>query len=131
MHVLHRIQKTKTPERPQDGRSPVEPMRITLKRGLFALIDADLYAELSKFHWKAVKSAQCWYAVRRSTKNGITTTIRMHRQVAETPADMDCHHVDNNSLNNTRRNLLNVFKETHYLLHRYHHYQVGIKKTNP
>jgi len=122
MRIIHQSQKTKTPERPQDGRSPVEPMRITLSHGLFTLVDAELFPELNKYHLKAVKSAQCWYAVRRIRKNGKTTTIRMHRQIAQTPVGMDCHHVDLNSLNNTRWNLLNLFKETHYLLHQYHHY---------
>ena len=122
MYVLRQSQKTKAPDLPQDGRSPTEPVHITLNHGLFALVDADLYSTLNQYKWKAVKSNHCWYAVRRAKKNEKGYYIRMHRQVAQTPTDMDCHHIDLNSLNNTRRNLSNLFPETHRLLHCYHHY---------
>jgi len=114
----------KTPDSPQDGRSPVETVQVALNKGFICLIDKEDAPIVEKFHWRAVKSANCVYAVAKVIKNGKIRYFRMHRLIAETPRDMVCHHLNLNSLDNRRRNLFNTYPKTHHVLHQYHSLQI-------
>ena len=120
---MAKVRIQKTPDWPQDGRSPSETVQIPLNHGFYAKIDAELYPIISKYKWKAVKSAYCWYAVAKVVENGKISSIRMHRLIAETPPNMDCHHKNFITLDNRRENLCNLDPELHQLLHRYHKLQ--------
>ena len=88
---------------------PDTPSReIPLGKDLVALVDEDLFYELSKYHWYAKKSFSKIYAVRTFRKNRKKHFIKMHRQIAETPEHMVTHHINHNSLDNRRANLLNM-----------------------
>lgn len=82
-----------------------------------AIVDAERYDELSKYCWRAIKSAGNYYAVRRITIKGKTFNVRMHRQVAKTPWGLVCHHKNRNTLDNRLANLNNIPDHLHRLIH--------------
>lgn len=90
---------------------------ISLSKGLCAVVDPELYDELNRYHWRAILSGSLFYAVRRELRDGVLHTIRMHRQVAETPDEMVPHHINGNTLDNRRGNLLNLVPNQHYDIH--------------
>lgn len=83
----------------------------------FAIVDPELHDELSRYRWKLVKSAGVYYAARRQTVAGKTTTIKLHRQIMQTPPDMDCHHKNRKPLDCRRENLENLSKAAHATRH--------------
>lgn len=90
---------------------------IDLGPGHECLVDAEDLAYLSQFHWRAIKSAHCYYAIRRKTVGGKTTYIKMHRELSWCPKGLDCHHVNGNSLDNRKHNLRRMLPEDHMQLH--------------
>jgi len=82
--------------------------RIPVTGGLYAYVDAADYEWLSKYKWHLVDGR---YAGRR--ENG--KTIRMHREIMQTPPGRVCDHTDGNGLDNLRDNLRNC---THQENHR-------------
>lgn len=91
--------------------------RIPLSKGMFAIVDPDLFDDLNRYYWRAVKSNSCYYAIRREIRNGQLITIRMHRVVAQTPDGQECHHENRNSLDNRRAKLTNMSPEQHRYIH--------------
>jgi len=77
------------------------PRLIPLTRGLFAIVDAEDYAELSRFQWFAEGGPRTYYAVRK--ENG--KSIKMHRQILNAPDHLVVDHIDHNGLNNRKSNL--------------------------
>lgn len=65
---------------------------------LFALVDDDDYGHLSQWNWQLVSTG---HAGRSAGK----VSIMMHRDISDTPPDMDTDHRDTNKLNNQRYNL--------------------------
>lgn len=81
---------------------------------LVALVDDADFEILNQFHWTAVKRKHTFYATRsfREPKinNGVygkQIMVYMHRQIMNTPANMECDHQDHNGLNCQRYNLRN------------------------
>lgn len=74
---------------------------IKLSQGLFTMVDDEDFEYLNQFNWFAVKSRNTYYAIRRYKH----TTIRMHREILNTPSRMVTDHQDRNGLNNQRYNL--------------------------
>jgi len=79
---------------------------IALGRGLYALVDAADLEQLSHYHWFAKRSHSNYYAVRRVRRFGKDRLIRMHRQITHCPPGLQVHHLNRNSLDNRRSNLL-------------------------
>jgi hypothetical protein len=75
--------------------------RIPLGHGLFAIVDAADYEELSKYKWFASRQGRDVYA--RCHIKG--RTVLMHRLIMQAPAGCPVDHIDHNSLNNRRSNL--------------------------
>jgi len=93
-----------------------EKKTIPLQNGMVALVDPELYEQLNIFHWFAKKSFNCWYAVRWTTHYSKRVLVLMHRQVAQTPRHLVCHHLNGNSLDNRQLNLLNLTAFQHQKL---------------
>jgi len=92
-------------------------MKIDLGNGTYALVDEENYDEINSYRWYAKKSFHCWYACRKDFVDGKYRIIRMHRQIARTPADMVCHHINKISLDNRLLNLLNMTQYDHKIMH--------------
>lgn len=91
--------------------------RIPLQNNLFALIDPDWFDQLIWYHWYAKKSFCLFYVCRKVTENGRVWFVRMHRVVADTPPELICHHINGNTFDNRRANLLNMSWFDHSKLH--------------
>jgi len=91
--------------------------RIPLSKGMFAIVDPGRFDELNRYYWRAVKSSNNYYAIRREIRNGQIITIRMHRIVAQTPEGQECHHENHNTLDNRLKNLTNMLPEQHRYIH--------------
>lgn len=77
---------------------------VVLTRGLYAVVDDKDFARVSKFRWYARRSSgklDLWYASKAKTSECQHTL--MHRFLCPDWPRID--HVDNNGLNNRRRNL--------------------------
>jgi len=85
--------------------------RIPLTQGKFALVDDKDYDWLSRWKWHYVKAyyskRELGYAVRHpEMKNGKRdTVILMHREIVNTPKEMETDHKNGNGLDNRRSNL--------------------------
>lgn len=86
----------------------MEAKKIPLSRGYFALIDADMFDEFSRFTW--------WACVQSNPRTGTTrvyayrqadgSSFRMHRQVLGFPSRaLDVDHINGDTLDNRRVNL--------------------------
>jgi hypothetical protein len=83
--------------------------KVKLTQGKYALVDNDLFEELNKVKWYALRDGKTFYAVRKARlASGKRTTLQMHRYIFELmgwalPETVD--HRDRNGLNNQRANL--------------------------
>lgn len=97
---------------------PTLPHRlIPLGKDKYAIVDVADFEALSKHRWKLVRSGACSYVCRKTHVDGKNKTIRMHRLIANTPEDMECHHINLNTLDNRRANLENLTPEEHRKIH--------------
>lgn len=91
---------------------------ISLGNNRFAIVDADLYDGLMKYKWRAVQGQRCWYAKTTVGKGDNQCELSMHRLIMRTPRAQQCHHRNRNSLDNRRRNLVNMTRGDHMAEHR-------------
>lgn len=98
---------------------------IALGHGHFAIVDKKRFADLKAYKWYARKSYLNFYAVRSAGPRDHRTTIAMHRVVADTPPGMFCHHLNHNTLDNRRFNLLNSTDEIHRDFHHVRKWRSG------
>lgn len=99
---------------------PSTPYAIIPLNGVFfCKVDPDWFDYLIQFNWFAKKSFYRYYACRTTRKNGRKVFFRMHRIIAETPADQVCHHVNGNTFDNRRLNLQNMSWFEHTKKHSY------------
>jgi hypothetical protein len=79
---------------------------IPLSRGLKALVDDEDYEELSKYDWCAMKPGSYCYAARGVYKaDEKHIIVWMHRQILNTPDDMQTDHINGDTLDNRRCNI--------------------------
>lgn len=99
--------------------SPPEPPFAIIPLGSlkFAIVDPDDFDEINKHRWFAKKSASRYYAVRKVTSRGKTRLVRMHRQIAHTISSFVCHHHNGNPLDNRKKNLENMRRGLHDMIH--------------
>ncbi len=88
-------------------------VEIPLQRGMIAFCDPKWWEVLKKLHWYAKKSRGLYYACAKVYFAGEIKFLRMHRIVAHTPDGMIPHHLNGNSLDNRRDNLLNITEFEH------------------
>lgn len=90
---------------------------IVLTNNKIAIVDDDRYDALMKFKWRAVQRHGGYYAKTTIYRNGKRIDISMHRFVAQTPHGLVTHHDNRISLDNRRRNLINMTKDNHNRFH--------------
>jgi len=80
---------------------------IPLTKGKYAIVDPDDYYWLSEYKWYAFRAGNKFYATRkrRGPKGIKRKTIGMHREVANTPENMVCDHINGKPLDNRKTNL--------------------------
>ena len=74
---------------------------IPLTKGKVALVDDTDAARVDGQNWHAVVKSGIWYAAARINYK----IVYMHRWLMRAPNDMEVDHIDDDGLNNTRRNL--------------------------
>ena len=89
--------------------------RIPLTQGKFALVDPEDFEELSKYKWCVSRSKHTSYAVRRG-KDG--KSVLMHRVIMKTPEGMVVDHINQNGLDNRKRNMRNCTRAQNACNHR-------------
>jgi hypothetical protein len=86
---------------PPPSESDPSVRRIHLANGLFAVVDAEDYEELSKYKWRASHHGRIVYAT--CVRRGRVTY--MHRMIIKARKGVLVDHADGNGLNNRRSNL--------------------------
>jgi hypothetical protein len=77
---------------------------IPLTKGLFVQVDDWNYDRLMEHKWYAHKSGSNYYA-KRSVWKG--EDVYMHRDIMNTPKELQCDHMDHNGLNCLEENMRN------------------------
>lgn len=90
---------------------------IPLGKNRYAIIDDDDWDYLSAFHWSLRRSHSNWYAVRKTHIGRQTQTIFMHREIMQPRPNEDTHHINHDTLDNRRSNLVNLHPSAHHRLH--------------
>lgn len=81
--------------------------KLELTKNQYAIIDDSDYKYYSQWKWTALKTKNTYYAVRTDYSSGKMKYIYLHREIMQTPIDMECDHQDHNGLNCQRYNLRN------------------------
>lgn len=98
---LPRTQPQKRHASPLPCESDPSVRRIPLGNGLFAIVDANDYEEVSKYKWRASHHGRTVYAT--CVKRG--RVVYMHRMIMGARKGRLVDHIDGNGLNNRRCNL--------------------------
>ena len=81
------------------------------------LVDTEDYNGLSAFNWTVKKSFYRRYCGRWSKKNGKKIWVIMHRVITRCPHHMVIHHVNHNTFDNRKENLLMLTEYEHQKEH--------------
>lgn len=103
---------------------------ILLTDGLPAIVDPEWFDRLNKYAWRAEQFHASTYAVTDIIVRGHKKKLRMHRLIAGTPPGKICHHINHLTLDNRRKNLLNLTSDEHSKLHSHSRIRVKYAK-NP
>lgn len=90
-------------------------------------MDPEDYPYLSTFHWHARLSHSKWYAIRKVRTGRTCKTIFMHRQLLQARPDESVHHINHNSLDNRRINLIALDPREHDRIDRFDRLQRKIE----
>lgn len=77
------------------------------------LVDDDIWLRYCRYTWRLKKSGNASYVVCNKVINGKKETLRLHRLVMNCPPDKEVHHVNGNTRDNQRENLIIVDRLTH------------------
>lgn len=79
---------------------------IKLTQNRVAIVDDDDFERLNQYKWHAYMNRNTFYAIRQISKiNGEKATISMHREIMNTPKDIQIDHKFGNGLDNRKDNL--------------------------
>ena len=106
-----------TPNPYRKEKSPNRHVALKSQDGYFCVVDSLLYDFLAYYDWFVQRNRKSDYFYTYLYKNGRKRKAYLHRLVAATPSGLVCHHIDRNSLNNTRGNLRNMTRKEHHNLH--------------
>ncbi len=77
--------------------------RVPLTKNRYALVDPEDYERVMTYLWCAYRSKEVWYAHRDIIKG--TAYRNMHRFILGDFSSEEIDHIDNNGLNNQKKNL--------------------------
>ena len=80
---------------------------IPLTQGQFAQVDDWNYDWLNQWKWFAQKVKNSYYAERHIYQGGKQKTVAMHREIMNTPFNMEVDHKDHDGLNCLEENMRN------------------------
>ena len=81
---------------------------IKLTQNKIALVDDEDYEYLSQFKWRVTFNKTSYYAVRwANRRKKDQKLISMHRDIMNTPSNLEIDHIDHDTLNNQKSNLRN------------------------
>jgi hypothetical protein len=81
---------------------------IILNNGMEVFVDAEDFDRVNSIQWSAFKSKNTWYAVKSTSENGKTITLRMSRFILNVHTEdytVEVDHRNNNGLDNRKENL--------------------------
>lgn len=90
-----------------------EPGHIDLGKGMFSIVDPEDLPWLVHYHWFIRKSKCRYYAQRKFVVDGKEHIVRMHRQIMKCPKDMQVHHINGNTLDNRKDNMIIIEPKLH------------------
>ena len=102
-------------------------IRVALTQGKFAIVDINVDPVIWEYKWRAIKWNFRWYAYSTKMLDGTIARVAMHRLIAHTPPGQVCHHLNKNSLDNRKANLLNMTNREHAELHGIRRWGIGCK----
>lgn len=93
--------------------------KIKLTHGKFSLIDDDVFYQswFCNYKWYARKAHGGFYACRTGKDNGKSYVKYLHRAIVNCPKGYEVHHINGNTLDNQRINLLILTPQAHLELH--------------
>lgn len=98
---IDKLCRTNDPQTSKDAAKRMEyPKLIPLTQGKFAIVDADLYDELSKYNWYLNSSKTLQYACRAVKINGKYKHIYMHRHILKATKGQEIDHINGRGLDN-------------------------------
>lgn len=90
--------------------------QIPLTQGKCALVDDEDYDHINRYKWCAHDDGppyrEHWVAVRTGSR-------KMAREILKAPKGMVVHHIDGDSLNNQKKNLLLITHAEHRTYHQH------------
>lgn len=93
-----------------------EIVKIPLTQGRFALVDEKNLEKVSKYNWSLSKNGNKYYARRRKPgKRNKSINIYMHHDIIGKKYGLVVDHINNNTLDNTEKNLRFVTKSINAL----------------
>jgi len=95
---------------------------IVVRGGLISLVDPRNFHWLNSFSWFPLKSASTVYVCTRKIVKGRTLTVRMHRLILNAPDWMKVHHINHNSFDNRRENLMLLTERQHRHFDGWHYF---------
>lgn len=102
----------------EDG--AIEGVRIFLTQGKSTVISLGDWPRVSRHRWYAFvdkRSASKWYAASNVRQaDGSWMKLLLHRFIMAVPSGMDCHHRNNDGLDNRRENIERLTKSEHMSL---------------
>lgn len=80
--------------------------KIPLTNNQVAIVDEEDYEDMIKHNWCAAwdNHTKSYYALRTKVSNG-RKTVRMHREIMNTPKNMETDHINHDTLDNRKQNL--------------------------
>lgn len=91
---------------------------IPLSPDRAAIVDLDDFNNLKKYKWYIIKQHGLDYAARKVSSKGSVYWIRMHRQIMHTKKGFVVHHKNRRTLDNRKKNLVNLTNARHTEIHK-------------
>ena len=74
-------------------------------RGQFTTVDEDVFLLLSRYKWFLSHNGYATTGLGKFTRNKRLGQVLMHRLILAPPIEMEIDHIDNDKLNNRKKNL--------------------------